>query len=239
LFSDLKPGTFVTLPLSQVPKTPREFFKYYYLSYKVWATDFLSMAIFKLKSMKTWRSRPQWQLRRSQIAPTATSLYRQVLEAFAAGDEKTLQRLCVGQFSSKLVSAIEKRSPQEVTKFELLKQTNTLHYLKLMTYRVTEISSLEEPLVEQAIVALSSRQKVWKEDKKGGNIIPGSLKFKDMLEYVVLSRATNTETWQTGQWRVWGTTTATTLEDYEADQKTIEESQKAKAGWDKKYPKKK
>jgi mitochondrial protein MBA1 len=50
---------------------------------------------------------------------------------------------------------------------------------------------------------------------KGGEmqVVPGSGKEKDVVEYVVLQR--QYEGWREGEWRVWGTTRETTLDDIE------------------------
>lgn len=44
-------------------------------------------------------------------------------------------------------------------------------------------------------------------------VVPGSGKEKDVVEYVVVQR--QYEGWREGEWRIWGTTKETTLDDVE------------------------
>jgi len=75
---------------------------------------------------------------------------------------------------------------------------------------------IEGAAVMQAVVRIASRQKLtrWTKGKNGGmDVVPGSGKEKDVVEYVVLQR--RIEGWRQGEWQVWGTTQETTLEDVE------------------------
>ncbi|KFA51506.1 hypothetical protein S40293_06330 [Stachybotrys chartarum IBT 40293] len=227
------PCTFVSLPLSQV--STGQIPAYYFQRWKAWAADVLAVLSFKLRSMEGWTTRPRFKVRRGKIVPTGQALHREVMQAFAAGDKPTIQRLCVAAYANKLISTIEKRTPRERTRFEFVKYTRPLFYPKLMTYRLTDIADLgEQSLLEQAVVGISSTQKAWKEDAASGQVIAGTLKVQDKIEYVVLTRYTNAETFESGEWRVWGTTSGTTLEGYHAEVKSLEQEQASQAGWDKK-----
>lgn len=86
---------------------------------------------------------------------------------------------------------------------------------KLISYRAARLP-VEGAAVMQAVVRIASRQKLtrWAKGKDGGmEIVPGSGKEKNVVEYVVIQRLY--EDWREGQWQVWGTTKETTLKDIE------------------------
>jgi len=86
---------------------------------------------------------------------------------------------------------------------------------KLISNRAGRLP-IEGAAIMQAVVRIASRQKLTRltKGKNGGmEIVPGSGKEKDVVEYVVLQR--QYEGWREGEWQVWGTTKETTLEDVE------------------------
>lgn len=189
---------------------------------------------YKLKSMPNWTTRPKWKARRGKIAPTAKAMYREVLEAFAAGDKKTIERLCVPDFAKKLINAIERRSNKETVSFELVKYTKPMFYPRLMSHQIHQINPMDKTTAtEQAVVAISSQQQASRHDAKTGEIVPGSLRIQDKIEYVVLSRATSETTFTAEPWRVWGTTVGTTLETHLMEKDAVEKEQIQRAGWNK------
>ena len=74
---------------------------------------------------------------------------------------------------------------------------------------------VEGAAVMQAVVKIASRQKLTRfvKGKSGLEVVPGSGKEKDVVEYVVLQK--QYDSWREGEWQVWGTTKETTLEDIE------------------------
>ncbi|OAA44992.1 hypothetical protein NOR_03746 [Metarhizium rileyi] len=228
----LFPGTFVSLPLLQYPKSPSGFLQYQVSRMKHWLICATSVLNFKLKSMPNWTTRPKWKARRGRIAPTAKAMYREMLEAFAAGDKLTLNKICLGEFAKKLGAAIDRRDPRERVRFELVKYNRGLFYPKLMSHQIHEVNPFDKTVVtEQAVVAIASTQQASKVSAVTGEIIPGSLKLQDKMEYVVLSRQANQKTFETTPWRIWGTTSVTTLDAYLREKAVIDKEQARRAGW--------
>ena len=229
----MAPGTFVALPLSLYPKSPASFAVYQWSRMKHWLIGATSVLNFKLKSMPNWTTWPKWKARRGQIAPTAKALYREMLEAFAAGDQVTLNKICLGEFAKKLNAAIDRRSSKEGTRFELVKYNGALFYPKLKSHQIHQANPYDKVMTtEQAVVAVNSTQKAERYDIATGKTIPGTLKIQDKIEYVVLSRQANSKTFEMGPWRIWGTTSATSLEAYLKEKEAIDKEQVKRAGWD-------
>ncbi|KAG5973907.1 hypothetical protein E4U58_003973 [Claviceps cyperi] len=212
----LFPATFVSLPISQYPRTPLAMFvKYHFVRLTNWVRGISAVLVYKGMSMSTYSSRPRYQPRRGKIPGTAKAMYREVLEAYAAGDRKTLDRLCLGNFTKKLSAALERRKSSEGVRFELIKYNKRWVYPKLMSHMITPMNPHDKAiLTEQAVVAIASTQKMFRVDTKTKQMIPGTLKVQDKLEYVVLQRQIDSRTWEMPPWRIWGTTLATTMEAY-------------------------
>lgn len=155
-----------------------------------------------------------------------------MLEAFAAGDQAAITRLCLPQFAKKLNSAIERRDPRQQVDFELVKYTKGLFYPWLMSHQIHQVNPHDKTLVtEQAVVGISSRQQLSRRDIATGAVIPGSLRIQDKIEYVVLSRQASSTTFVAEPWRIWGTTSATTTETYLEEQRVIDKEQAKRSGW--------
>ncbi|KAH6992632.1 hypothetical protein EDB82DRAFT_574321 [Fusarium venenatum] len=228
----LFPGTFVPLPLSRYPSSLPSALNYTWYRFRQWGIEFLSLLQFKLKSMPGWTTRPKWKIGRGKIAPTAKNMYMEMLGAFAAGDKSTINNLCLGQFGKKLTAAIDRRNAGERVTFELLKLNKSLFYPRVVAHQVHNINPHDKDnCTEQAVIAISSTQRVAKYKKPSGQLIPGSTKVQDKLEYVVLSRQVSEKTFQATPWRIWGTVPATTLESYQEEQDWIMREQAQRAGW--------
>lgn len=191
------------------------------------------MLTIKLGSMPSWTQRPRWKVHRAQIAPTARAMYREMLEAFAAGDKATIARLCMPRFAKQLHAAIDRRrGAAETVRFEYVKNTRTLAYPRVASHLIHPINPYDKTvLTEQAVVALSSQQQLSRHRKADGAVVPGSLRVQDKVEYVVLARATDTKTYPSTQWRIWGTTGGTTAEKYRQEQAVILKETAHRAGW--------
>lgn len=190
------------------------------------------MVSFKLNSMASWTSRPKWKVRRGQIVPTAKALHREMLEAFAQGDRRTINNICLPSCAIKFISAIERRDKREGWRFEVVKYNRRLLYPRLMSHRIHEYNPFDKTVAsEQAVVAICSTQQASKYTVATGATIPGTLKLQDKTEYVVLSRQVNQKTWVCTPWRIWGTLSPTTLEGYLKEQVVIAKEQVRRAGW--------
>lgn len=228
------PGTFIALPLSQYPRNPSEFAQYQWNRMRHWLVGAVSVLNFKLKSMPDWTTRPKWKAKRASIAPTAKAMYREMLEAFAAGDRATLQKVCLGEFAKKLVAAVDRRNDRERVLFQVVRYNKPLFYPRLVSHQVHQVNPFDKVLVtEQAVVAINSTQQASRQNVATGETVPGSLKIQDKIEYVVLTRQANQNTFETGPWRIWGTTSATTLAGYLEEKAVIDREQARRAGWDK------
>ena len=182
--------------------------------------------------MPNWTTRPKWKVQRGKIAPTAKVMYTELLTAFAEGDKRTVQALCLGNFAKKLTAAIDRRPPNEKTSFEVVKYNKGLFYPRVVSHQVHQVNPYDkESETEQAVVAIASTQKASKYNVSTGELIPGSTKIQQKVEYVVLSRLVNSKSFQAEQWRIWGTAPATTLESYHDEQRWVSEEQAKRAGW--------
>ena len=224
----------MSLPLARCPRSPSEFAQYQVHRVRHWLVGAVSVLSFKLKSMPNWTTRPRWKARRANIAPTAKAMYREMLEAFAQGDKATLDRICLSEFAKKLAAAIDRRSPRERVCFELVKYNQPLLYPRLLSHQIHQANPFDKVwMTEQAVVAVNSTQQASRQYAATGETVPGSLRIQDKIEYVVLSRQASQKTFETGPWRIWGTTSATTLDAYLKEKAVIDLEQARRAGWDK------
>ncbi|KAG5935360.1 hypothetical protein E4U53_000453, partial [Claviceps sorghi] len=206
---------------------------YHWARLKHWLIGATSVLNFKLQSMPNWTTRPRWKARRGRIAPTAKAMHREMLEAFAAGDKPALHRLCLGEFARKLCAAIDRRDPRLGVRFALLRYNARLLYPRLLSHQIHQVNPFDAArMTEQAVVAVASTQQASRVDAATGETVPGSLKVQDKVEYVVLSRQVNAKTFEASPWRLWGTTSPTTLEAYLQEKAVIEREQARRAGWD-------
>ncbi|KAG6116836.1 hypothetical protein E4U13_001568 [Claviceps humidiphila] len=232
--ANLIPATFVSLPISQYPRTPLALFvKYHFVRLTNWVRGISAFLIYKGTSMSSYSSRPRYQPRRRKIAGTAKAMYRELLEAYAAGDRKTLDRLCLGNFTKRLSAALDRRKSSESVRFELMKYNKRWAYPMLMSHMIGPNNPYDKALLtEQAVVAIASTQKMLRVDTKTNQMIPGTLKVQDKLEYVVLQRQINMKTWEMPPWRIWGTTSATTMEAYLKEKAVNDEMMANRLGFD-------
>ncbi|KAF9771692.1 hypothetical protein IL306_010664 [Fusarium sp. DS 682] len=228
----LFPGTFVAAPFSRYPKGVSNFFKYSRYRLRQFGIEYLSLLKIKLDSMPDWKTRPKWKIARSKIAPTVKNMYMELLRAFAAGDRDTVKELCLKQYGSKLLAALDRRHPNERVTFELVKFNHTWVYPRVMAHQVHKMNVYDnEHDLEQAVVAIASTQKVARYKKSTGELIPGTTKVQKMMEYVVVSRQVNKKTFKVEPWRIWGTIYSTTLEAYVKEEERLLREQAKQAGW--------
>ncbi|VUC37165.1 unnamed protein product [Clonostachys rosea] len=228
----LFPSTFVSVPLSQYPKSPSQFLAYQWARTRHYFTGVVSLLSIKLQSMEKWTTRPKWKAQRGKIPPTAKAMYREMLEAFANGDKLALEKLCTPFFAEKMSGAIDRRPRDERIHFEVVKYNKSLFYPRLSSYMISQYNPKDRINVqEQAIVAIASTQKMYKYSARTGETVPGSVKVQDKIEYVVLMRILNTQTYERGDWKIWGTAKTTSLDAFREEQAAIEKEQTRRAGW--------
>jgi protein MBA1 len=132
--------------------------------------------------------------------------------SFAEGDAVTLRKICTDGLYDSFRARIGNRPRGEKVVWELV---NYNKRSKLVSYRGARLP-IAGAGVMQAVVRIASRQKLTRlvQGKSGGmQVVPGSGKEKDVVEYVVLQR--QYEGWREGEWQLWGTTKETTMEDIE------------------------
>ena len=180
--------------------------------------------------MMNWKTRPQFKARLSKIPPTAKIMYRELLEAFAAGDKETIKKVCTPHLASQYNNAIDKRSRGVGVRWELVKYSGSP---KLKSYMIIPMNSKNnEVLTEQAVVAISSTQRSSKWNTALNQPVPGSERERDGVEYVVLKREYSKALWRpTTDWQIWGTTEPTTLKAIRDDMEMIKQRQIEMAGW--------
>ncbi|KAG9254157.1 uncharacterized protein F5Z01DRAFT_674472 [Emericellopsis atlantica] len=209
----LFPKTFVSLPIHKY--LGPEFFQYSWLRFKAWAQVCASNLVLKWQSADTTFGRAKWKMNKSRIPPAAQALYRDLLEAFAAGDVATIEKVATPAFGKKYIHAIQKRKPGETMSFEIEFNKGWL-YPRLMSYMATNVSPTDDLLMgEQAVVAISSIQRLHKGD---------DVKEQRVLEYVVVRREFRRGAYlPVSQWRIWQTTKPTTLESWNEAESSFNE----------------
>ncbi|PFH58382.1 hypothetical protein XA68_13746 [Ophiocordyceps unilateralis] len=227
----LMPGTFISFPMSQYPGNLSDKWQYQKARTTTWAIETASLLALKVSSMPSWTQRPRWKARQSAITPTGVALHREALEAFAAGDGETLRRICVGHHAEKLTASLDRRPRREGVRFTIDLPTWSLWYPRLMSHMVGRLEPTT--MMEQAVVAVASRQRLSRYNLTTGVEIPGSLRLQNKVEYVVLSRIVDCVTYESKPWRLWGTVTPTTLEEYVKNKIALEQEVIHKAGWKK------
>ncbi|KAH8782340.1 MBA1-like protein-domain-containing protein [Hyaloscypha sp. PMI_1271] len=208
--------TFITPTGSNRPplfKRPLAHLKYQWKRFAFRFRDQFSLIILWYSSPKekNWYRRSV-KLSRSTLTPTAVALHRQMYNSFAEGDVVALRKICADGLYDSFRARIGNRPRGEKVDWELVDYNKRS---KLISNRAARLP-IEGAAVIQAVVRIASRQKLtrWVKGKSGSmEVVPGSGKEKDVVEYVVLQR--QYEGWREGEWQVWGTTQETTLDDVE------------------------
>ncbi|RCI13691.1 hypothetical protein L249_8216 [Ophiocordyceps polyrhachis-furcata BCC 54312] len=196
---------------------------------RTWVAELASVLTLKISSMRSWTKRPRWKARRSSIPPTAMALHRQALEAFAAGDREALRRICVANYADRLIASLDRRPKREGVRFSFEPGSWSLWYPRTKSHFVVALDS--SAMLEQAVVAMSSTQKMSKYVLSTGQAIPGSLKLQHKVEHVVLTRLVDLVTYEVKPWKLWGIVSPTTLEEYLKDRIAGEKDLIHRAGW--------
>ena len=179
--------------------------------------DQFSLLVFKWASPRDGSLfRRKVKLRRSQIAPTALALYRQMYTAFAEGDSKTLREICTDGIYDSFLARIGARARGERVHWDLVKYNKRP---KVVSNRAARMG-MDGAGIRQAVVRICSRQRLTRYTANGQKV-PGTGEERDVVEYVVVQR--KYWQWKEEQWQIWGTTEETSLEDVEAwERKALE-----------------
>jgi protein MBA1 len=206
--------TFVTPTGKNLPSlfsNFRDFFRLQGKRLKCRGRDWLMLMIFKWSSPKTTSFfRRDIKIRRSQTAPAAVALHKQMYTLFAEGDIPALRKICTDGLFESFHGRIASRARGEKVKWELVKYNKRT---RVVSHRAARMP-VDGMAVRQAVVRICSKQKLtrWRRGKDGKmEMVAGSGKEKDVVEYLVVQRMCRD--WEEGDWRVWGTTGESTLED--------------------------
>ncbi|KAI1322649.1 hypothetical protein F5Y16DRAFT_386015 [Xylariaceae sp. FL0255] len=224
----LLPSTIVPPPMSRWPRNFSQLSHFLYIlsanrlinlrsTLGIW---FLSATGGKLR----W-PRPKLKLQRSSAIPAAKALHQQMYEAAAAGDKDSLRRFCSMEWVQHLANGIDRRPKHIKSEWELVEYTNKWKYPRLADFRTgyQPIGTTGMRLVKQAVVSISSVQRLSRYDvkKKGERLVGGD--EKEMIEHVVIQSVIDEQTWECGPWRVWGVLPEQTYEQMANDRKLFQE----------------
>lgn len=216
-----------------MPTAPREALTYLWYRFRAWISTLGLIIGTKTDSMVNWKTRPRFKARLSRIPPTAKTMYRELLEAFAAGDKETVRKLCTPHLAGQYTKAIDKRRATEGVRWELVKYSGSP---RLKSYMIIPMNQHDkDTMTEQAVVSVTSTQRMSRTNRNMKDaVVPGSEKEQTGTEYVVLKRDYSKAEWRPlGEWQIWGTTEPTTLKKIQDDMKEIQERQMELAGWKK------
>ncbi|KAM3068253.1 hypothetical protein ACMFMG_009393 [Clarireedia jacksonii] len=205
-------NTFVKPSLSHqlsLLKTPKNFGKLQWVALKSRFTDLVSIAALKFSSPRVGRARWKIQIKRHRIIPTARGLHDEMYKAFAEGDSKTLRKICAEGLYESFMGRIGVRPRGEKVEWELIRLNGSP---KIVSHRAASLPVGKGSYLRQAVVRIASRQKMTRKSRNG-EVVPGSGKEKDVVEYLVLQKFYRG--FESGEWRVWGTTEETTLDRVE------------------------
>jgi protein MBA1 len=152
--------------------------------------------------------------KRSVLIPTAKALHRSMAAALAAGDRDTINNVCSRKLADSLLTSIDARPKGRRYGWELVAYTNKLFYPSIKSHRLSPLSrDRAGPIVRQAVVAISSKQRRVQYDAQG-QVIPGTEKEMEVIEHVAMSCLIDGRTWKQGEWRIVGTIKPTSLEGW-------------------------
>lgn len=214
-------GTFVTPTGRNAPsffQSPRAFLKLQWVRTRLHIRDYISLLIIKVSSPrgKSWWQRPQVKIHRSQTAPAAIALHREMYSAFADGDKRALRKICTDGLYDSFSARIGSRAKGERVVWELVTYNKRA---KVVSNRAARLP-IDGAAIRQAVVRICSTQKLTRYTPKG-DIVNGTGKEKSVVEYVLIQK--KIWDWQDGGWQVWGTTEETTLDDVlEWEKKALE-----------------
>ncbi|KAK3311433.1 uncharacterized protein B0T15DRAFT_75439 [Chaetomium strumarium] len=215
------PGTFILPPLSGFPKPlgQKLRFLWYWLLTK--GQEVVTNAAVKFTSKPSFFTRAAMQAKRSTLVPTAKALHRAMAEALASGDRDTINRICTKKLASTLIASIDGRPRGRRYGWELVAYTNRLFYPSVKSHRITATSRDKySPILRQAVVAISSRQRRVEYDARG-QVVPGSEKEIVAVENVALACTYDPRTWTQSEWRLIGTIQPTSLEAWKHEAEVL------------------
>ncbi|ESZ90544.1 hypothetical protein SBOR_9067 [Sclerotinia borealis F-4128] len=204
----LLPKTFIAARAPSLFRSPKRHLKFQWARLKTRFWDNVAIIAFKWMSPRTGRISRKVQIKRGSITAVAEALYREMYQNFAAGNAKSLQKICLDGLYESFSQRIASRPKGQRVSWNLDKLNRRP---KIMSTRAVMLPGGDGNVIRQAVVRISSRQSMILRDRNGKKL-PAS-NTKDVVEYVVVQKIYRN--WQDKEWQIWGTTRATTSEDVE------------------------
>lgn len=223
------PGTFVPLPLSQYPRSPRKFFQYGWEYLKAYYKGLGAAIGMVISSKPKILARARYRLNNAAFKPVAKAMHRELAEALAAGNSSAVHRLTVSQLGTQLAMGIEARPAGRRYTWELVKYNGQP---KITGQVMTSLSmDRSAPILRQVVVRISSRQRkaVYAKAPKSDewSVVPGSEKEVDLVENVMFVSLVDPVTWTQGDWRILGSIPSTRMKEWLQEKRDVETLERA------------
>jgi len=214
-------GTLIAPPISQYPREPRKFFKFAYEVFTTWARTTASGLGMVWSSKPSMFKKAQYKLNNAATLLTAKALHRDMAKALAAGDKRTLGKICTKVMGVPMLAAIDARSPKKRYTWELVKYRRGPRIASQIVAPTTSDGS--GPLLRQVVVSIASRQRRTEEVRRhrAWEEVPGSIKEVDVTENIVIVSIVHPRTWKQSEWRILGTVPTMTPEDWFAEKEIL------------------
>lgn len=207
------PGTFVSMPLSQIPKSPVLFFTYQWHALKNKAIDLFSLLGLRWQSKPGFLGKARLPIKRAPALAAGKALHARLNQAIAEGDRDTLRQITSPRLLTSLSGVVARRSSSQRVSWEIVEH----HGARLVNHRATPLPPPcpKNIVIEQAVVAMDTTQKLQRIDTATNEVIPASTKMQRRTEYLGIHRMLNKATYEVDPWVVIGNTKETTLHDWQ------------------------
>lgn len=176
--------------------------------------NYLYMMIHKVYSKPGFLGRPLFKMRKGTIVPVARDLHARMNSAIAAGNKEELKRVCTQELFEKLSGIVDSRPKGQTVKWEL-EGGRAKYSVRDDRIAMMPLTPSENRTIRQAVVAVSSTQRiVTVDEKRGGLEVPGTAKAKSIRENIVLTSYVDEKTWQQTPWKIWGTLPDSTVQGH-------------------------
>ncbi|PNH27927.1 hypothetical protein BJF96_g8716 [Verticillium dahliae] len=201
------------------PRAPSAFLSYQYTRIKSFASDFLSTFVLRFQSRPSFFKKPRADLYRARARAAGTALHARLGHALAAGDREALRAICTPALYETLGATLDKRSRHERTTWDVV----ATHRTWLAAHRVGVLPPPlpKDTMIQQAVVAVDSTQRLDRVDVRTGLSIPGAARVQRRTEYLAITRRWNGSTYVAGDWKVIGNASETTSESWAQEQARI------------------
>ncbi|KAK5654432.1 hypothetical protein OQA88_7342 [Cercophora sp. LCS_1] len=216
--------TMIAPPLSQYPKSWREFLKFAYEVVTTVGRGKLSAFAISFSSKPSFFKPARFKLNNANVALTAKAFHRDLAQALAEGNKNAVNNMCVKAMSIPLLAAITARPKDRRFSWELVKYNKSP---KLKSHVMAPVSKDKgAPFIRQVVVSISSKQKKTEYRRSAnGKWAQHGVKEVDVDENVCMVALVNPVTWTQGEWRLIGYPKNSTPEEWELEKKDMEKMQ--------------